>query len=403
MPDYPTPNWLDKWDCPRMENPLVAYTLEELQGRRSAKWRQYPPDVLPLWVAEMDTAPAEPIRTVIAEALARGDLGYAHPGGLFEAFAGFAARRYGWSVDPANVNLSPNVMLGVAEILRQVTEPGDGVVINPPVYTPFFNYIPNAGRRVIESPLVFEDGRWRIDLDLLERHFAAGAAAYLLCNPHNPTGVAYDRATLLAIAELAERYEVRVLSDEVHAPLTYPETAYTPFLSLDTEASSRAIAFHSASKAWNLAGLTTALIVAGPAARSDLDRIFGHFTDVVGHLGVQAAEAAFTYGDLWLDELIAGLDGNRRLLQLLLSSMLPEVGYVMPEATYLAWLDCGKLGLGGDPAASFLARGRVAVNSGHTFGAQGMGHVRLNFATAGDRIAEGVHRMTTAVRAEVGG
>ncbi|MEV6526565.1 aminotransferase class I/II-fold pyridoxal phosphate-dependent enzyme [Longispora sp. NPDC051575] len=379
-----------------MGNPLSQYTLDELRQRRSMKWRQYPDDVLPLWVAEMDTPPAEPIRAALAAALDRGDLGYSTPGGAVEAFAGFAGTRYGWTVDPADARLSPNVMLGVSEVLRHVTRPGDGVVVNPPVYPPFYHYIPDAGRRIIESPLVRVDGQWTLDLERLERDFA-DASAYLLCNPQNPTGVAYSRSTLLAIADLAERYDVRVLVDEIHAPLTYPGVSHVPFLSLDTAASHRAIAFHSASKAWNLAGLTTAIIVGGPGARADLDRISHNFGDAVGIFGVLATEAAFAHGTPWLDSLLAGLDANRQLLGDLLRSSLPTVGYVQPQATYLAWLDCSELGLGDDPAAVFLERGRVAFNAGNAFGKPGAGHVRLNLATSGERVEEGVRRMVATL------
>ncbi|WP_412541433.1 MalY/PatB family protein [Longispora sp. K20-0274] len=379
-----------------MGNPLSQYTLEELRQRTSVKWRHYPDDVLPLWVAEMDTPPAEPIRAALADALSRGDLGYSTPGGALEAFTGFAADRYGWTVDPSNARLSPNVMLGVSEVLRHVTRPGDGVVINPPVYPPFYHYIPDSGRRVIESPLVRVDGHWTVDLDRLDRDFA-DASAYLLCNPQNPTGVAYPREVLLAIAELAERHHVRVLVDEIHAPLTYPGVTHVPFLSLDTPASRRAVAFHSASKAWNLAGLTTAIIVGGPDAGRDIARISEHFGDAVGIFGVLATEAAFSAGRPWLDSLIEGLDANRRLLGTLLADRLPAVGYVQPQATYLAWLDCSALGLGDDPAGVFLERGRVAFNAGSAFGKPGAGHVRLNLATSAERIEDAVRRMVAAL------
>ncbi|WP_018347668.1 MalY/PatB family protein [Longispora albida] len=368
-------------------NPLAQHTLAELRQRRSIKWRGYPDDVLPLWVAEMDTSPAEPIREALAGALARGDLGYSTRAGVPEAFAAFAEKRYGWAVDPGQVWLTPNVMLGVAEVLRHVTEPGDGVVINPPVYPPFFHYIPDSGRRIVESPLTCVDGCWQIDIERLERDFAAGAKAYLLCNPQNPTGVAYSRETLMAIAELADRYNIRVLVDEIHAPLTYAETRHIPFRSLDVPAARRAVVFHSASKAWNLAGLTAALIVG-----EDLP-IAENFTDAVGHLGVFATEAAFLHGLPWLESLVDGLDANRKLL----AELLPEtIGYTMPSATYLAWLDCSRLGLA-DPAAVFLERGRVAFSGGAAFGSGS--HVRLNLATSPEILTEGVRRLRNALTA----
>ncbi|MBA3488078.1 MAG: aminotransferase class I/II-fold pyridoxal phosphate-dependent enzyme [Longispora sp.] len=382
-----------------MMNPLDAYTTEELRQRRSVKWSWYPKDVLPFWIAEMDTPLAEPIRDVLLGALAQSDLGYANPdGGARDAFVEFAATRYNWRPELEDVRVSPSIMTGVVEILRRVTEPGDAVVINPPVYPPFFSFVSDSGRRIVESPLARrDDGSLHIDLDRLERDFAAGAAAYLLCSPQNPTGGVYDRETLLAVSALAERYDVRVLADEVHAPLTLPGSTHIPFLSLGTKAAARAIAFHSASKAWNLAGLTCAILVGGPEARPDLNQIPEHFTDAVGHLGTLATESAFRDGTQWLDSLLAGLDANRHHLGELLKVQLPEIGYRIPEATYLAWLDCTRLNLGDDPAEIFLESGRIAVNSGLAFGTPGIGHVRFNFATSADRIAEGVRRMASTV------
>jgi cysteine-S-conjugate beta-lyase len=265
------------------------------------------------------------------------------------------------------------------------------VVINTPSYPPFFTILREAGCRTVESPL---DDRYRPDLDLLADQFAAGARAYLLCNPHNPTGTVLRRDELVAIAELADRYGVLVLSDEVHAPLVYPGAAHVPILTLDSPAAARASAFVSASKAWNLPGLKSALAIAGPEATAlPTDIAFG-----ASLFGVLAGEAALRAGIPWLDALLAGLDSNRRLLAELLADQLPEVGYRMPEATYLAWLDCRALGLGEDPAAVFLERGRVALSPGPDFGAPGRGFARLNLATAPELIVEAVRRMAGVLR-----
>ncbi len=379
-----------------MDNPLLAYDLDELRTRQSVKWRQYDPDVLPVWVAEMDTPLAPPIRSALLAAVERGDTGYATPGPLPEIFAAFAARRYRWNPDPARMLLVPDVMRGISEALHVVTAPGDPIVMNVPAYPPFFTHLGLLGRRIVESPLLSTVDGYRVDLDRLERDFAAGARAYLLCNPHNPTGLVYSRDELLAVAELAERYDVRVVADEIHAPLVYPGREHVPFESLPTSASARSLVAVSASKAWNLAGLKAALLVAGEDAVPDLRRVPAEVSLGAGLPGVLASQVAFTEGEPWLAALLAGLDENRRLLGELLSDGLPEVGYVPPAATYLAWLDCRQLGLGDDPAAGFLDRGRVALSSGPTFGAVGRGHVRLNFATSPDVLADAVRRMAKA-------
>jgi len=385
---------------PGQPNPLTVLTLADLRRRRSLKWRAYHPNVLPLWVAEMDTLLAPAIREALAEAVAGGDTGYAvsaDPTGVVEAFAEFMAQRHGTSVEPAACTLVPDVLRGIGAVLSQLTGGGEGVLINPPVYHPFFSYIRFAGRRVVESPLVPDPtGRWGLDLDRLEADLARPeVTSYLLCNPHNPTGTVFGRSELLAIAGLAERHGVRMLVDEIHGPLVYPGGTFTPFLSLagESAAAASAIVFTSASKAWNLPGLVAGLMVAGPDARGDVVSVPAPAIRGVGHFGVIAAEAAFRGGGAWLDALIEGLDANRKLLGSLLAAELPEIRYRAPDATYLAWLDCRELGFA-DPAAEFLRRG-VAVNSGDMFGRQGSGHVRLNIATSPEILAKAVRRMST--------
>jgi len=364
--------------------------LETLRRRRSSKWVEHPPDVLPAFVAEMDVALAPPVRDALVEAIELGDLGYAEPGSVFESFAAFAARRLDWAPDPARMRLVPDVMSGIVEVLRVLTAPGDGVVITPPVYPPFFDGIPEAGRRIVEVPLA--DGE--LDLDALEAAFAAGARAFLLCNPHNPTGRVLERARLEEVAVLAARHDVLVIADEIHAPLTLSGATHTPFAALGE---SRSVVLASASKAFNLAGLKCAIAVAGSdAVAHELDRLPEEVRYRAGHLGVIGSQAAFEHGDAWLDALLATLDANRRRLAALLAEHLPAVGYHPPQASFLAWLDCRALGLGDDPAAAFLERGRVALVPGHDFGAPGRGFARLNIGTSDALLSEAVRRMAAA-------
>jgi cystathionine beta-lyase len=377
--------------------PATFLPLDELRRRRSVKWRTYDPDVLPLWVAEMDVAPAPPVAEALHDAVALGDTGYVHAGDLAEAYAAFSARRYGWEPAPARTSLVPDVMHGIAAVLRLATEPGDAVVINPPVYPPFWHFVHLADRTVREVELRAGTDGYALDLEGLERAFADGAAAYLLCNPHNPTGSVWDRETLHAVADLAAHHGVLVLSDEVHAPLTYDGARHVPFGGLDHAAAPRAVTFVAASKAWNLAGLKAALTLAGADAPPQLAALPHEVQVGTGLFGVIAARAAFADGEPWLSSVRAQLDHNRRLLANLLARHLPGVVHRSPAATYLAWLDCRALGLGDDPAALFLDRGRVALNAGHTFGAGGRGFVRLNLATSPELLEEGVRRMTLAL------
>jgi cystathionine beta-lyase len=380
-------------------DPFDSVSLDELRLRRSSKWVTYPEDVLPAWVAEMDFALAPPIREALLRAVERDDCGYPHPDGLGEAFAAFAADRFGWAVDPEHVWLVPDVMLGISGLMGVLTAPGDRIVVNPPVYPPFFTAIAESDRTVVEVPLVESPDGWQLDLDALERAFASGAAAYLLCNPHNPTGRVLSADELASIAELAERHGVIVLADEIHAPLTLPGAVHTPYLTVGAAAARRGLSLWSASKAWNLAGLKCAVVVAGSAAgAAELgSRLPVSLRFHAGQLGVVASLAAFTEGGAWLDALLEHLGETRYRLQSLLEVSLPGVRYTPPEAGYLAWLDCRDLGLGDDPAELFLERGRVALSPGPRFGAQGRGFARLNFGTSNALLEEAVERMARSL------
>ncbi|MER7185193.1 aminotransferase class I/II-fold pyridoxal phosphate-dependent enzyme [Streptomyces hyaluromycini] len=381
---------------PGEPNPLRALTLDRLRCRTSMKWRTYPQDVLPVWVAEMDVPLAAPIVRAVTAAMELGDTGYPAGTAYAEALAAFAAKRWGWDgLDVARTAIVPDVMLGVVEMLRLVTGPGDPVVVNSPVYPPFYQFVGNMDRRVVEAPL---GAGGRIDLDVLEavfRGLGGGRAGYLLCSPHNPTGTVHTADELTAVTDLAERYGVRVVADEIHAPLTAPGVGFVPYLSVP--GADRGLSLMSASKAWNLAGLKAALALAGPGAAVDLARLPEEVSHGPSHVGVIAHTAALTDGTAWLDALLTGLDENRHLLAGLLGRHLPGIRYRPAEATYLAWLDCRALGLGDDPAEVFLERGRVAVNSGIPFGTGGAGHVRFNLATSPEVITEAVRRMAAAL------
>ncbi|MFI7240821.1 MalY/PatB family protein [Streptomyces qinglanensis] len=372
-------------------------SLEELRRRTSMKWRAYDPDVLPAWVAEMDVPLAEPVAEAIREAVRTGDTGYPAGTGYAEAWDGFARRRWDWRIPAEHTALVPDVMLGVVEVLKLVTGPGDAVVVNPPVYPPFYQFVAHLDRRVVEAPL---DGAGRLDPEALEAAFARAAAggrraAFLLCSPHNPTGTVHTAEELAGVAALAAAYGVRVVVDEIHAPLVLPGARQVPYLSVP--GSQDAFCLLSASKAWNLAGLKAGLAVAGGAAADELAAMPEEVGHGPSHLGVIAHSAALRQATGWLDELLAGLDENRRLLGELLSRELPAVGHREPQGTFLAWLDCRALGLGEDPAAVFLRRGRVALNPGPAFGTGGAGHVRLNLATSPEILAEVVRRMASVL------
>jgi cystathionine beta-lyase len=374
-------------------------SLRELRRRTSAKWRAYPPDVLPLPVAEMDFPLARPVAEALHAAVRRSDLGYASPSpGLAEALANFAARRWGWQVDPAQVTLAPEVGVAVVEVLRLLARPGDRVVINPPVYDSFFPWVAEVGCELVEVPLGRTGDGWALDLEAMEAAFRDGARVHLLCSPHNPTGTVHHRQDLERLAALAARYGVTVLADEIHAPLVLPGRTHHPFLAVSPEAAAHGLVFTSASKAWNLAGLKCAAVVtADPATRRLVQRLPEELPWRVGQLGVLAGIAAFQDGEPWLEEVLGVLDHHRHYLAELLAARIPAIRYRPPDASYLAWLDCAALGLGDDPSAAFLAGGRVALSPGPSFGRPGVGHARLNMGTSRQILAAAVDRMASAI------
>jgi len=376
--------------------------LHELRRRSSTKWRTYPDDVLPLFVAELDFPLAEPITDVLAQAVARGDTGYTPPDpGIRDAFAAYARRRWDWEVVPQRVRSTGDVMMGVVELLRRVIAPGEGVVITPPVYPPFGDCIEEAGGVVQRVPLSDTGEAWRLDLPGLEAAFAAGARAMLLCNPHNPTGTVHAREDLAALAGLADRYGVTVISDEIHAPLTQPGVSFTPYLAASPTAARHGFAVTSASKTYNLAGLKCAVMVAGcDETAAVLSALPAEVEWRTGLFGALANVAAFgPESDAWLASLLAALDENRRLLGDLLAEHLPSARYRMPEAGFLAWVDLTDLGWGENPAATILREAKVALHYGPAFGEEGAGHVRINIGCAPEVLREAIERIGALARA----
>ncbi|MEW2460419.1 MalY/PatB family protein [Microbacterium sp. K41] len=379
---------------------VQALSLAELRERSSEKWREYPADVLPLFVAETDFPLAPAITAALHRAVERGDTGYiASKTPLAEAFAGFARRRYDWAVDPARTRSTADVSMGIVEILRRVTQPGERVVVTPPVYPPFYDLVEEAGAEVMRVPLRDTGTGWELDLDGIRGAFDDGATAILLCNPHNPTGTVHDRDALAALAEIAAEYGAAVVSDEIHAPLAQPGTGFTPFLAASETAARVGYAVVSASKAFNLAGLKCALMVTADDDTSAVVR--GLPVEVewrTGQFGLLASVAAFAEeSDAWLDGLLDSLDQNRVLLEDLLARHLPGARYRIPDAGYLAWIDLSALGWGDNPARRILRDAKVALHFGPAFGTEGAGHVRLNFGTSPEILTEAVERIAALV------
>lgn len=378
---------------------LGASEADLRRDRTSVKWLAYPQDVLPLWVAEMDAFPCPAVVEAVSAAVARGDTGYGWAPGYAAEVARYAKDMWHWSVDPADAVVVADVMIGVSELLRVLTDEGGPVIVSPPVYDSFFGFVEAIGRRRVDAPLG-PDGR--LDLAGLATTFRAATAsgqraAYLLCNPQNPTGTVHTVEELSALAALAHDHGVRVVSDEIHAPLVYPGgSGFTPYLSVP--GGEHGFAAFSPSKGWNLAGLKSAVVLAGAAAREDLGLLHEVHTHGSSHLGEIAHVAALREGRDWQTQLLTELADNRTLLGRLLDEHLPGVHWRAPDATYLAWLDCRALRLGDDPAAVFRGKARVALGSGPRYDpGGGQGFARLNFATSREILEDAVRRMASVL------
>jgi cystathionine beta-lyase len=374
-----------------------AVDLARLRRRRTVKWTLYGPDVLAAWVAEMDFDVAPAVRSALLDAVEREDFGYveADLSALTNACADFLSARYGWRISPRRIFPIADVLTGLSAAFDVFSPPGCGVVVPTPAYPPFFEVVELTGRTPVSVPMIDDAA---LDLDAIDAAFAAGARALLICNPHNPTGRAFTASELGALARVVDRHRARVVADEVHAPLVYPGRSHVPYATASDAAAAHAITVTSASKAFNLAGLKCAQVIASnreDAARWRKLRIF----EVAGPtpLGVAASIAAYREGGGWLDGLIDYLDGNRRFLVEGLAAEVPEVACGLPEATFLAWLDASGLGVD-DPARFFLERARVALSDGPGFGAGSEQRVRLNFATSRAVLERIVGAMGAAVR-----
>jgi len=358
------------------------------------KWSLYGPDVLAAWVAEMDFDVAPVVRAAILDAVDREDFGYVEGdlSALTTATSDVLAAQHVWSVPPARIFPIADVLAGIAAAFAAFVPEGAPIVVPTPAYPPFFEVVELARRPLVSAPL--RDGT--LDLDRIDAAFAAGAGAILLCSPHNPTGRVFSSDELRALAAIVDQHGVRVVADEVHAPLVYSPRRHVPYASLTEATAAHTITVTSASKAFNLAGLKCAQVIASnheDARRWRQLRV--HEVPGPTPIGVAATIAAYNDGREWLGDLVAYLDANRKLLRELVVSQLPGVTMRDPEATFLAWLDCAALGHG-DPARFFLDHAHVALSDGPPFGPGCEQFVRLNFATSHELLEQIVVAMGAA-------
>lgn len=375
-------------------------TADQLRARSGGKWRNYPPDVMPAFVADMDFKASPAVQAVMNAFVDTYDYGYGQMtdrARLFEAFAERMSRRHDWQPDPALTQAIGDVVQGLVAAIVAFSEPGDGVIAQTPVYPPFLRGIASTGRRLVENPLVDDGTRFVVDLDGLER-VAGQAKVLLLCSPHNPTGRVLERAELEGIAGIASAHSLTIVADEIHADLVYPGATHIPMETIPA-ATDRTITLTSATKGFNIAGLHCAVTHFGSAQLKERygSKLPEWLLGGPSRFGIAATIAAWRDSQDWLAGVVSYLDRNRRLVADW--SARHDLGHHMPEATYLAWLDARRLHLEGDQTTQqhLLERAKVALSEGSDFGEPGRGHVRLNFATSGEILVEILSRLSRAL------
>jgi cystathionine beta-lyase len=375
-----------------------------LSQRRSNKWNLYGPGIVPAWVADMDLPPPREVREWISGMALRGDLGYARradvdpmPG----AFSRWAARRHGWEPDPEQMSILVDIVQCLYIAMQAYSEPGDGVLIQTPMYPPILSSVADTGRRQLLNPLVRSsnsEGGFEVDFDHLRSLIDAKTRILVLCNPHNPTGRVFRRDELETFARLAIEHDLVVLADEIHGDVVYPGAEHIPFASLGPDVAARTVTFSSATKSFNIAGLRAALAIFGSAELRDrFHFVPARMLGGLSALNSSAAAMAWDDCEAWLDATLAYLQGNRDYLRDRVARDLSGIDLAPPQATFLAWLDCSRLELEPSPFEFFLKEARVALSDGATFGPGAERCVRLNFATSRQVLREILDRMSQAL------
>ena len=378
---------------------ISAMSLQDLRNRKSVKWRQFPSDVLPLPVAEMDFPIAEQVKLALRDMIERSDTGYLGPfPEMFDAFAGFANHRWNWNVDVSQMRIATDVGVGTVEVVRTLIDPGDRVMLNSPVYDNMWRWVGEVKANLVDVPLTENNLDYSLDLDAIEAEYKKGIKVHILCHPHNPVGVIFSKEILAKLAELAVKYQVKIISDEIHGPLTYDSNSFTPFLAISDAARKVGITVTSASKGFNLAGLKCALIItSSQELKEKINSMPISVAFRASLFGAVAATAAFRDSAAWLDGVLATLNENRKLIRHLVETQLPAIGYRIPDFGYLAWLDLSNLGLGEDPTKLILERGKLAINGGAMYGPKHKSFARINFGTSPEIIIEAFNRIQKSI------
>lgn len=375
-------------------------TIRDRRGSDSAKWKKYGEDVLPLWVADMDFVSAKPILRALQDRVDHGFFGYAAPPGeLCQTILNRLESLYAWDVREEEIYYLPGLVTGLNFAIQAFTRSGQGVLVQPPVYPHFVKDPIHHGRALVDPPLVEKGDLYEVDFEAFEEAITPQTKIFILCNPHNPVGRVFTRKELEKMAEVCLRHGLVICSDEIHCDLVFRGARHIPIASLSPEVARWTITLMAPSKTYNLAGLRCGYAV---IQNPELAKVWRKATLGLNPgsniMGQVAALAGYREGKEWLDQVMAYLHKNRDFLYRAIAEKLPGVRMTRMEATYLAWLDCRRAGIAGNPSHFFLEAAKVALHDGAEFGRGGEGFVRLNFACPRKMLNEALERMSGAMK-----
>lgn len=387
----------------------MKYNFDELIDRSYTNAEKYAEleklygnaDAIPMWVADMDFKTAQPVIDAIGDLNGHGIFGYTvKPESYFAAVCGFQKRRKNWDIDEKLMSFSLGVVPSICMIVRELTEPGDRIIIQTPVYRPFFNAVKDARRELLESPLKEVEGRFYMDYEDIERKARQGAGYLILCSPHNPVGRVWSREELERLGDICLKYGIKVISDEIHSDLILKGSTHTVFSSISEELRKITITCIAASKTFNLAGLQSSVAVFPDSeTKRNFDAAWAKLhVECNNCFSLTATQAAYQHGEEWLEQLLEYIEGNVNLVMDYFNQYIPQIKPAKPEGTYLIWLDCRELGLNGKQLVDFFVnRAGVAMSAGTYFGSNGEGFMRMNLACPKSLVERALKQIRTAV------
>ena len=381
------------------------YDFDKIVSRETtncAKWDTVEKGLLPMWVADMDFQSPPQVIAALKERAEHGIFGYSGGyGGWFEALMQWMEKRYSWAPQREWISTSPGVVAALFMLVRALTEPGDRIIIQPPVYRPFYYIASSNGCELLENPLYYDGRKYRMDLEQLRQKVDSRVKLLILCSPHNPVGRVWSREELLSLGQFCLEHEITIISDEIHSDLVLPGYKHTVLASVSQELEQNMIVCNAPSKTFNIAGIPASnVIIANEKLRSAYRQVLRSSGLALPNVfAVTAVEAAYTYGEAWLNELLLYLEENYRLASSFIAEHIPEIKVIEPEGTYLLWLDCRGLGLNDKELDSFIKeKAKLLLEPGTIFGTGGSGFQRMNIACPRSRLLEALQRLETAVR-----